>query len=187
MDTTILKRFNWFWPWQDEKEEAWLEKMSQDGWHLKSVSLPCVYTFGKGDPRRYTYRLDYMPTEKGKFQEYLQIFRDAGWEYLGELSNWRYWRKLDVAGETSEIFTDTESILRKYRRLLGYMGFFLALMVFLGMQVFRDLPGIEAGPLTLVSAIYMFAKLIYAVLIPIYVVVIVQLLRRIDQLKKKNL
>jgi hypothetical protein len=33
----------------------------------------------------------------------------------------------------------------------------------------------------------MFAKLTYAVLIPIYVVVVVQLLRRIDQLKKKNL
>ena len=187
MNETTLKRYKWFWPWQDEKEEAWLEEMSQTGWHLKSVALPCAYSFNKGEPSRCTYRLDYMPAQKAQFQEYLQIFQDAGWVYVGEMSNWRYWRKQTVNGETHEIFTDMESKIRKYRRLLGYMAFFLALMVFLGMNVFRTPAGFDPDYRPVLSAIYLLPKICYAVIIPIYLVVVVQLLRRIDQLKKKTL
>ena len=187
MNTATLKRTNWFWPWQDEKEEAWLEKMSQEGWHLKSVQLPCIYYFGKGEPCRYIYRLDYMLTKKTEFQNYLQIFTDAGWEYIGEMSNWRYWRKLAVAGETHEIFTDTELKLTKYRRLLSIMAFFLVFLVLIGMNMVLRQPGTEEYHSSLINGIYLIGKLIYAVLIPLYVVVVVQLLRRINQLKKKAL
>jgi hypothetical protein len=187
MNAATLKRINWFWPWQDEKEEAWLEKMSQAGWHLKSVQLPCVYFFDKGEPCRYTYRLDYMPTKKTELQEYLQIFQDAGWEYIGEMSNWRYWRKGGKTGETPEIFTDMESKLRKYRRLLAYMGFFLFLLVFLGMNMFINRTWVDSDHSSLIFAIYLFGRVLYAVIIPLYVVVVFQLLRRINQLKKKSL
>lgn len=187
MNEATLKQIKWFWPWQDEKEEAWLEKMSQKGWHLKSVQIPCFYFFDKGEPCRYTYRLDYISTNKLKLQEYLQIFQDAGWEYLGEMSNWRYWRKLVMAGEIPEIFTDTESKLRKYKRMLAYMGFFLAFLVFIGINMFLNRPWIDSDHPTLISAIYLFMRVIYAVIIPIYVVVIVQLLCRINHLKKKTI
>jgi Protein of unknown function (DUF2812) len=187
MNVTTLKRLNWFWPWQDEKEEAWLEEMSQVGWHLKSMQLPCVYYFNKGEPGRFTYRLDYMPADKAKNQEYLQIFLDAGWEYIGEMSNWRYWRKLSLTGEPHEIFTDVESKLRKYRRLLAYMAFFLALLVFIGINVFRTPARFDPDYRPVLSAIYLLPKICYAVVIPIYMVVVVQLLRRINRLKKKIL
>jgi hypothetical protein len=39
----------------------------------------------------------------------------------------------------------------------------------------------------LISAIYFLAMLCYAVIIPIYVVVVVKLVARIDQLKRKRL
>ena len=184
MDTTTIKRLHWFWPWQDVKEEAWLESMAQDGWHLKKVGLPCVYIFSQGEPGHYTYRLDYMPADKAKWTEYMQIFQDAGWEYIGEMSNWRYWRKQVAEGETAEIFTDTESKIRKYRRMLGYMAFFLALLVYLGSQLFFRpiLANWEDAPV--VSAIYMVGGILYAVVIPMYIVVVGQLLRRISQLKR---
>ena len=185
MNTQTIKRTRWFWPWQDEKEEAWLEKMSQQGWHLKAVQLPCVYTFNKGNPSAYTYRLDYMPADKTKLPEYLQIFQDAGWEYIGEMSNWRYWRKLAVAGETPEIFTDRESKLRKYNRLLNYMGFFLMLLIFLGFNFIRSANWAVSGGMTLISAIYLVGMILYAVIIPIYIVVVIQLLRRVKQLKNE--
>jgi hypothetical protein len=187
MDTSTIKRTRWFWPWQDEKEEAWLGEMSQIGWHLKSVRLPCVYTFTNGDPSHKIYRLDYMPVNKAKNQEYLQIFQDAGWEYVGEMSNWRYWSKLVITGETTEIFTDNESKIKKYQRMLAYMVFFLFLMIFLGMNMFINSPGIDPEYGLLINGIYMVGRILYAVIIPVYIVVVVKLLRRINQLKKKRL
>jgi uncharacterized membrane protein YciS (DUF1049 family) len=38
---------------------------------------------------------------------------------------------------------------------------------------------------SLVAMIYLVGRIIYAVLIPVYVVVVLQLIRRIKQLKKK--
>ncbi|HLE51739.1 MAG TPA: hypothetical protein VI755_06730 [Anaerolineales bacterium] len=32
MEKTMIRKFRWFWPWQDENEEAWLKEMSQEGW-----------------------------------------------------------------------------------------------------------------------------------------------------------
>jgi hypothetical protein len=186
MDALTIKRTKWFWPWQDEKEEAWLEEMSSEGWHLSSVHLPCIYTFKRGEPRRYTYRLDYMPLNRAdKIQEYKQIFSDAGWEYLGEMSNWRYWRAL--GSNATEIFTDRESKIRKYQRLLGYMAFFLFFLVFIALWVFPRQPTEPSELLDMVNAFYLFAKICYLILIPIYVVVVIHLLRRINQLRRTSL
>lgn len=187
MNPTISKRYRWFWPWQDEKEEQWLEEMSRTGSHLKYVHLPCVYGFEQGVPSRYSYRLDYMLTDKSKFNEYLQIFQDAGWEYLGEMSNWRYWRKTVQNGEPQEIFTDTESKIKKYQRLLIIMAFFLAFLVFMGINLIRNQIWFEADNPAWLSAIYLLPVVCYAVIIPIYLVVVIKLLGRIRQLKKKSI
>ena len=176
----------WFWPWQDEKEEAWLESMSAQGRHLTGVQLPCAYYFEQGEPRRCIYRLDYQLVERSKRSEYLQLFQDAGWEHLGEMSNWQYWRKPWAAGETGEIFTDQESKLKKYQRMLGYMAFFLVGLVFLGSNLVRGIPW--AGDIHwLIKAIYLAGVVCYAVIIPIYGVVVMQLIHRIRQLKAKAL
>lgn len=187
MNALTLKRTKWFWPWQDEKEETWLEDMSESGWHLKSVQLPCVYTFEKGEVNRSVYRLDYMMVNKNQQDEYLQIFRDAGWEYVGEMSNWRYWRKKVVNDEQSEIFTDNESKIMKYQRLLGVMAFFLFFLVFFGTRMLTSQPWNEFDHAPLINAIYLFGRLCYAVIIPIYMLVVLKLMQRIRQLKKKRL
>lgn len=185
MNTMTKKQLKWFWPWQDEKEEAWLESMSQAGWHLSDVQIPCAYSFTQGEPRRFIYRLDYQLVDRSKKPEYLQLFQDAGWDHLGEMSNWQYWRKPYMAGETVEIFTDRESKLKKYQRMLGYMAIFLVLMVFLGSNMIRGWRWSENLP-WLINAIYLAGVVCYVVIIPIYVVVVMQLLRRIKQLKKKS-
>ncbi len=128
MAKTTVKKFRWFWAWQDEKEESWLGEMAGRGYHLASVRLPGIYTFNVGEPRNIAYRLDYQPSFKKDRDEYLQIFRDAGWEHIGEMSAWQYFRKEAAPGETPEIFTDNESKISKYKRLLGYLCIFLAPM-----------------------------------------------------------
>lgn len=184
MNATTMKRNKWFWPWQDEKEEIWLGEMSREGWHLQSVRLLCCYTFEKGDPASYVYRLDFFLSEKSTFPEYLQIFQDAGWEYLGELSNWRYWRKLAAGSESPEIYTDRESKLKKYKRLLGFMAFFLFFLIFMGSNLFRNGLRFDMDTPGWITAIYTVAVGAYAVIIPVYLVIVIKILARMNQLKK---
>jgi hypothetical protein len=137
MDRTMVKKFRWFWPWQDEAEEAWLGEMSQKGYHLSSVGLLGRYTFSIAGPRDYVYRLDYQTFPEKDKQEYLQLFRDAGWEHIGEMSAWQYFRKGAKQRELNEIFTDVESKVAKYKRVLTFVGFFLLIEVIF-VAVFTD-------------------------------------------------
>jgi hypothetical protein len=181
---TTLTKYKLFWPWQDEKEEAWLEDMSARGYHLSRVGLPYTYRFNKGEPRQYTYRMDYMYLDKKKTMEYLQVFQDAGWEYLGEMSNWRYWRKPVGAGETAEIFTDNESKIKKYQRVTLFLGFMLLILLMFGINLFSNSAPYDV---VIINAIYFAGRVCYAILIPLYVVVVVRLLMRIKQLKRQAL
>ena len=128
MDGTFIRKYRWFWVWQDEIEEAWLGEMSREkGWHLACVEWPGFYTFAVGEPRDYVYRLDYRTTPKREKPAYLQLFVDAGWAHVGELNNWQHFRKEARAGETPEIFTDRQSKIEKYRRLLAIFVVFVAI------------------------------------------------------------
>jgi hypothetical protein len=131
MQKKVVTKFKWFWAWQDEVEEQWLGKMSKKGYHLSSVGLPGFYTFTVAEPYNYSYRLDYQMFYKKDKREYLQLFLDAGWEHIGEMSAWQYFRKEARQGETHEIFTDAESKIAKYKRVLTWLGFFYIMLIFI--------------------------------------------------------
>ena len=133
-----IRRFKWFWAWNDDKEEAWLREMAQQGWHLVSPNYPCVYTFLQGEPRDVAYRLDYI-TSKVDRGEYLQLFQDAGWEHVGEMVGWQYFRKEAKPGENPEIFTDNESKIQKYLRLFGFLIILTPIWI-INLIVLGDIP-----------------------------------------------
>ena len=124
METKMLRKHRIFWAWQDEKEEAWLSEMAQEGWHLLHPGFPGFYTFQQGEPAEMVYRLDFI-TSKVDREEYYQLFTDAGWELVGEMMGWQYFRKVARPGEEPQIYTDPESKIQKYMRLFGYMIIFL--------------------------------------------------------------
>jgi len=175
MDKIIIKKFRWFWAWQDEAEEAWLGEMSRKGYHLTSAGLPGIYTFNKGEPRDYVYRLDYKSFYKKDKQEYLQLFEDAGWEYLDEMSGWQYFRKEARPGELTEIFTDVESKIAKYKNILIFLGIiYVSLFINSVLVIFRINPypwwaGVQA---------------IFLIILVFFIYAIIRLLMRIRQLKK---
>ena len=47
----------WFWVWDFEKEEDWLNEMAMNGWVLESVGF-CTYHFLRCEPGEYTVRLE---------------------------------------------------------------------------------------------------------------------------------
>jgi hypothetical protein len=170
---TTMKQFRWFWAWDDEKEEAWLSEMAQKGWHFQSAAMPGYYTFEYSEPRDDVYRLDYFPDFKDK-SDYLQLFLDAGWDYKGEMNGWQYFRKTAANGEAPEIFSDSESKTRKYRRILLVLVAILPLIFFNINHIFerQDTLSFFLGSLMLGFLLFF----VYAML---------KLLGRISQLKKK--
>ena len=165
MAENAIRKIKWFWPWQDEKEEAWLRSMSQKGWHLSSIGLPCIYRFRAGEPRDYVYRLDYQTFPKKDKQEYQQLFRDAGWEYVDEMSGWQqYFRKEAKEGEAPEIFTDVESKVAMYKRVLAGSTFFVVIWVAaFSHSIWGDYPYSWWGIIQVISLLVM-GCLIYAII-----------------------
>jgi hypothetical protein len=120
MEKTTLRKYKWLWPWQDDVEEAWLRDMSQQGWHLSDVGLPCVYIFESGEPQDFVYRLDYPGSYKMDREDYLRLFMDANWEFVKERTGWYYFRQPAQPDQDLEIYTDAESKINKYQRLLAF-------------------------------------------------------------------
>jgi hypothetical protein len=174
MEKEKMKKFKWFWAWEDEKEEKWLEAMSQNGWHLENPGLPCVYHFIKGEPRDYSYRLDFRTGSFKSLQEYLQICRDAGWEMLGRMSSWYYFRKECQGTEKPEFFSDKDSKVQKYRRLVLFLVIFLPIMINGMLNLSRSE---NSGFITGVRIFYVFILLFFSY-------AIIRLLLRIKELKK---
>ncbi|MFC1985864.1 DUF2812 domain-containing protein [Chloroflexota bacterium] len=175
MAENTIRKIKWFWPWQDGQEEAWLRSMSQKGWHLSSIGLPCVYRFRAGEPRDYVYRLDYQTFPKKDKQEYQQLFRDAGWEYIGEVSSWQqYFRKEAKEGEAPEIFTDVESKVAMYKKVLVYLAFLVVIEIVFFNNILIDDPYSWWGIIRVIYLLVM-GGLIYS---------IIRLVLRIRQLRR---
>jgi len=53
-----------------------------------------------------------------------RLVQDAGWEHLGNMSAWKYFSRKEAGiDDTAEIFTDFESKISKYRRVLSVARF----------------------------------------------------------------
>ena len=173
MEKEKMTKFKWFWAWEDEKEEQWLEEMSQNGWHLVDPGFPCVYHFIKGDARDYSYRLDFRTGSFKSLQDYLQICRDAGWELLGRMSAWYYFRKECRGGQKPEFFSDRNSKAQKYQRLILFMVIFLPILIN-GMRMVFTRPN---------SRFFTSVGIFYVLLILFWIYAIIRLLLRIRKLK----
>ena len=175
MNTNTIKKFRWFWAWQDEREEAWLAEMAGQGLHLEHVSLPGTYQFRKGDPTNFVYRLDYQSLKKKDRESYLQLFADAGWEHVGDMTNWFYFRRKVQNGDTPDIYSDAESKIGKYYRIMFYLIILLPIMIMFVTNT-SDYLGLFGSIL----------KGFYAFMLLFYTYAMVQLLRRMIQLKAKR-
>jgi len=142
MNKETVKKRKWFWAWEDEKEEAWLTECSASGLHLVKPDVG-IYEFMSGSPKRYIYRLDYQTHSKKDKEQYLQLFHDSGWEHVGEMNGWQYFRKEAIPGEEPQIYTDPASKAEKYRRL---MGFFLLMMPIYSSTMITIAPRSSSSP-----------------------------------------
>lgn len=120
------KVFKWWFAWDSEKVEEFLECMSLQGWHtVHAGGLLVHFLFERGEPRHIRYCMDYQREEK---HEYMQIFTDSGWTLLQKSMGWYLWSH-EYTGERPDIYTDADSLIRRNRSLLSLMLMLLVTQV----------------------------------------------------------
>lgn len=109
----------WFWVWDFEKEEDWLNEMAMNGWLLESVGF-ATYHFVRCEPGEYSVRL-----EMHKYDEsYVSFMEETGAEYVGRMVMWIYFRKKTEDGPF-DLFSDIDSKidhLNKIGNVLSIIG-----------------------------------------------------------------
>ena len=121
-------KFGWFTIPEWEKEEKWLRKQHKNGWKLIKATPPGFYKFEQCEPEDVIYQLDYNQEGMNHISEYIQMFRDCGWEYVTDMMGYAYFRKpANEMVEDEGIFCDDESKIEMIERV--YKGRMLPLVV----------------------------------------------------------
>ena len=109
METKTVYRL--FAEWSFDKEEEWLNSMAQEGWTLKKVGF-CKYVLERTEPGEYITRLAMHDAD----EEYMELMRESGAEYVGRVLQWLYFRKKAELGEF-ELFSDIDSRIAHLNRI----------------------------------------------------------------------
>lgn len=112
-----------------KKEEQYLREQHKKGWEFVEVNGFCQYHFKKCLPKDMVYQLDYNPDSVSQKEEYIQMFKDCGWEYLQNYVGYSYFRKAasEIDGTEEEIFCDDASRLDMLTRV--FKGRMIPLLV----------------------------------------------------------
>jgi len=122
----------WWWGWNPEKLENWLEEKERQGWNLVAVNMSSVgFRLKQGEPRQISYCVDYQvnPTP-----EYYSILVDDGWELAWSgYGGWHLWRKPYSNHEPRPfLYTENQPIIIRTRWDQGLTAFFM--LFFLGIS-----------------------------------------------------
>jgi hypothetical protein len=159
--------------------------MSLSGWHLSEVKpsiFSCKYSFTRGTPANYIYRLDYPGKIKDR-EDYLNAFRDAGWIHVDRLlNNWEFFRteKEVHHNEMPVIYTDKSSKIEKYKRALWIH---LIIAGLLSVNLFNTLFTDSLVGLEEMKTVYLFSLTISIVSIPLLLIITYAIFRTVIRIK----
>ena len=108
----------WIWAWEFEKEEKWLDEMSQQGWALDKVGF-CRYEFVQCEPGEYVTRLEMLEehVDAAKSKDYIDFVESTGAEYIGHVIKWVYFRKKAADGGF-DLYSDVDSRIKHVQRVI---------------------------------------------------------------------
>lgn len=113
---TIIHK--WFWAWEFDEEEAWLNDMARHGKALLSARY-ATYEFEDSAPGEYAIRLEMLEDspagEAGR--QYLSFVEETGAEYVGRVLKWVYFRKRAADGPF-ELHGDNATRIRHLKRIM---------------------------------------------------------------------
>ena len=119
----------WFWAWEFDKEEKWLNDMAAKGKALVSARY-ITYEFEDSAPGEYAVRLEMLENSPASDEgrQYVEFVESTGAEYVGKVMKWVYFRKKTADGPF-ELHGDNATRIKHLRgiiRLLVPLGIFNA-------------------------------------------------------------
>ncbi len=123
MRQTVRK---WFWAWEFDKEEQWLNQMAAQGKALVSARY-ATYEFEDSAPGEYAVRLEMLENapDSAEGQQYISFVEETGAEFVGRVMKWVYFRKKTADGEF-ELHGDNAT---RIRHLKGIVHLLLPLAI----------------------------------------------------------
>jgi hypothetical protein len=114
MTQTVHK---WFWLWDFDKEEDWLNDMAAKGMALTNVGV-FRYEFEAAQPGEYRIGLEYLDNwpSSPESQNYINFLKESGLEHVGSLARWIYVRAR--TDSPNVLHSDTDSRIKHLSRLL---------------------------------------------------------------------
>ena len=122
----------WFWVWDFDKEEKWLNEMAAKGLALIAVGY-CRYEFENCVPGEYKVCMDFL--EKGmsgvEQEKYIEFLEETGAEQVGRYQRWVYFRQKTSEGNF-QIFSDYNSRIQYLTRIIRFITLFGGLNLYWG-------------------------------------------------------
>ena len=121
----------WFWMWDFEKEEKWLNEMAAKGLSLVSASF-CRYDFEECEPGEYRLRMEFTERTSGpELEKYVEFVESTGAEHIGTFNRWLYFRRKAELGEF-ELYSDNESRVKYLKRIIRVLAAVGGLNLYIG-------------------------------------------------------
>ena len=116
MRTTVKK---WFWVWEFDKEERWLNEMAAKGLALVGVGF-CRYAFEACIPGEYQVRLELLENQlqHAESRQYIRFLEETGVEQVGNYFRWVYFRKKTADGPF-DLYSDLDSRIKHLKRIIA--------------------------------------------------------------------
>ena len=113
--------YKWFWVWQFDKEEKWLNEMAARGLALSSMHF-IKYIFEETEPGEYQVRLELLDNSPNhpESERYIRFIEETGGEQVASWINWVYFRKKTADGPF-ELFSDNSSRIKMLNRVLSLL------------------------------------------------------------------
>ena len=122
----------WWWVWDFEKEEKWLNDMAAQGKALVSARY-ITYEFEDSEPGEYAVRLEMLEHSPSspEGQQYIEFVESTGAEYIGKVMKWVYFRKKTADGPF-ELYGDNATRIKHLGSIIRLLKPLMAMNVGVG-------------------------------------------------------
>ena len=109
----------WFWAWDFQKEEQWLQQMAAKGLVLVSVGF-ARYEFEDTQGGEYDVCLQLLEQniKHPESVKYIEFLEQTGAEHVGTYGRWIFVRKKRAEGGL-QLFSDYQSRVKQLSRIIG--------------------------------------------------------------------
>ena len=130
MRTTIRK---FFFVWDFDKEEKWLNEMAAKGLALVSTGF-CKYEFEDCVPGEYKVCLQLLDKQPKhpEMQKYIEFMEETGAEHVGSFTRWVFFRKKASEGDF-QLFSDNDSKVKYMTSMLSFVALIVGLNLYIGL------------------------------------------------------